>query len=86
MLEFLAMTESVKPINPVDLVYQAIFIEQKENPDCPLAQEMFSLLIKHQNGDPRALDLAVEMARDTLKPQKNFIQEVLKHFPKFRPS
>ena len=66
------MVEGGRPVSedPKQLVYGAISAERKENPDCPVASMLEDLLVMYRAGDEGALEMAIEIANDTLAPRR----------------
>ena len=69
MVEIKSKNEEI--IDPISYIQSAIWYEIKENPYCPVAADLFQeLLQRYQSGDNSALELALEIAKDTLKPRE----------------
>ena len=55
----------------LSLIHQAVERELSENPCCPMVFDLYlPLLEKIEQGDTKALELALRMAQDTLASTK----------------
>ena len=62
--------EQTPSVDPKEIVYAAINAERRENPDCPVASMLEDLLVMYRAGDEGALEMAIEIANDTLAPRR----------------
>ncbi|HLE48633.1 MAG TPA: hypothetical protein VI819_01175 [Patescibacteria group bacterium] len=62
------------------LIFSAIQKELSENPDCPMVSELYGPLLERiDKGDSEALELALQMAHDSLAPKKSFFSFLKRH-------
>ncbi|KKU09920.1 MAG: hypothetical protein UX13_C0026G0036 [Candidatus Woesebacteria bacterium GW2011_GWB1_45_5] len=67
---------SNEPVDPVSLIHTAITKELMDNPHCPMARMMTELLQKHNQGDAEALNLALEIAKESLTPKRSLWERI----------
>ena len=72
------MVEDQKLENPESIIQAAILHERMQNPYCPIADLLEELLEINRQGDESAIELALEIAHESLTPRKpNFVDKIV---------